>query len=110
MRTSREEKLVEAMKDLERIKRILASHKAELQERFGVRKIGVFGSYARSENTPASDVDVIVDLDGAIGWEIVDLHDYLEQILELRVDLVTTRAAEQKRLLWESIVEDLVYV
>jgi len=98
------------MRDLESIKAILGEHKQELRERFHVRRIGVFGSYARRSNEPLSDVDLLVELDRPVGWEIVDLHRYLEELLDLKVDLVTKGAVARKPLLWQFIEEDLVYV
>ncbi|RMG51411.1 MAG: nucleotidyltransferase [Acidobacteria bacterium] len=97
------------MKTLQQIQAILSQHKDELHARFGVRRIGIFGSYARAENTPVSDVDILVELERPIGWEIVDLHRYLEERLALKVDLVTAGAVRRKPLLWQSIQEDLVY-
>jgi predicted nucleotidyltransferase len=55
-------------------------------------------------------VDILVEMDGSVGWEIVDLHRFLEDVLGIRVDLVTQGALERKPLLWESIQEDLTYV
>lgn len=98
------------MKTLRAIQTILAEHRAELRERFGVRRLAVFGSYARGEATPLSDVDILVDLERPIGWELVDLHDYLEALLGLPVDLVTEGALRRKSRLQEHIREDLVYV
>jgi len=98
------------MKTLKAIRQILAEHKAELRERFGVRRLAVFGSYARDEATPLSDVDILVELERPIGWEIVDLHDYLEELLGLPVDLVTEGALRRKPRLQEYIREDLIYV
>ncbi|NOZ76837.1 MAG: nucleotidyltransferase family protein [Euryarchaeota archaeon] len=95
---------------LKEIKEVLALHHAELQDRFHVRKIGIFGSYTRSDQTPLSDVDILVELDRPVGWEIVDLHRYLEELLGVKVDIVTRGAVERKPLLWQSIQEDLVYV
>lgn len=46
------------MKTLAEIRRMLAEHKAELRERFGVARLAVFGSYARGDATPLSDVDI----------------------------------------------------
>jgi len=63
-----------------------------LTARFHVKRIGIFGSYARGEQTEASDIDILVEFSAPIGWEIVDVKDYLEQLLELRVDLVTIPA------------------
>lgn len=95
---------------MEEIRAILSQHKEELHARFGVRRLGIFGSYARGENSPVSDVDILVELERPMGWEIVDLHRYLEELLGLRVDLVTPGALKRKPLLWRSVQEDLVYV
>ena len=98
------------MQELESVKAILVEHKQELREQFHVRRIGVCGSYARGRNKPMSDVDLLVELDRPVGWEIVDLHHYLEELLDLKVDLITKGAVVRKPLLWQSIEEDLVYV
>ena len=95
---------------LEEIKRILAEHKEELREQHHVQSMGIFGSYVRGDQTLKSDVDILVEFDKPVGWEIVDLRDYLEKILDMKVDLVTKRAVSKKPLLWESIQEDLVNV
>lgn len=98
------------MKSLADIRTVLARHKDELRTRFGVRRIALFGSYARGEETLLSDVDILVEPERPIGWEIVDLHDYLEELLGMEVDVVTTGALRRKPLLWESIQADLVDV
>jgi len=55
-------------------------------------------------------VDILVEFDRPIGWEIVDLHDYLEDFLGIRVDLVTPGALKRKPSLWQSVKEELNYV
>jgi predicted nucleotidyltransferase len=40
---------------------LLNTHESEIKELFSVKRIGVFGSYARTESTPESDVDIIVE-------------------------------------------------
>ncbi|WP_297556163.1 nucleotidyltransferase family protein [Thermococcus sp.] len=97
-------------KKLKEIDAILRKHKEELRERFGVRSIAIFGSYARGEETELSDVDILVEFEGPIGWEIIDLRDYLEELLGLPVDLITKNAVMSRKELWEHIKEDLVYV
>jgi predicted nucleotidyltransferase len=74
----------------------LRSLKPELVRRFGVREISLFGSFARGDETAASDVDILVDFDPAIGLEFVSLADFLEKALGRRVDLVSTRALRQR--------------
>ena len=70
----------------------LRSLKPELIRRFGVSEISHFGSFARGDETDASDVDILVDVDPSIGLEFVALAELLETALGRRVDLVSTRA------------------
>ena len=98
------------MKTLEEIQTVLRDRRETLYETHRVRRVGVFGSCVRGDDNPLSDVDILVELEGPVGWEIVDLHRYLEDLLGVRVDLVTLGAATRKPLLWESIQEDLTYV
>ena len=98
------------MKTLDEIRAILKRHLPELRARFGVRCIAIFGSYARKEATPRSDVDLLVEFERPIGWEIVDLRDHLEVLLGIKVDLATPGALKRKPWLWESVQEDLVHV
>ncbi len=98
------------MKTLEEIKKILREHKEELKRKFGVKEIGIFGSYVRNEQTEVSDIDILVDFEKPIGWEIVDLKEYLEKILGIKVDLVPKGGVVRKPLLWKYIKEEVVYV
>ncbi len=98
------------MKSLDEIQKILALHRHDLHARFHVERIGVFGSYSRGDMSPQSDVDILVEFYQPVGWEIVDVRDYLQELLGMRVDLITKAAVKKKPLLWQSILEDLVYV
>ncbi len=98
------------MKSLRDIKKIIASHKNELKNRFNVSRIGLFGSYVRGDNTRKSDLDVYVEFSKPIGWEIVDLHEYLKSLVNIKIDLATKGAVAKKKTLWKSIQEDLVNV
>ncbi|MBM4044967.1 MAG: nucleotidyltransferase family protein [Planctomycetes bacterium] len=91
-----------------RIQEILRSHKPLLRERFGVREIGVFGSYARGEESEGSDVDILVAFDEPVGWEFIDLKEFLERILGRPVDLGTTAALKPQ--LRETVLREVVYV
>ena len=98
------------MKTFAEIAVALRSRWPTLHQVYKVRRIGVFGSLARGDDPASSDVDILVELEGSVGWEIVDLHRYLEDALDLEVDLVTQGAVKRKPLLWESIRKDLTYV
>jgi predicted nucleotidyltransferase len=62
----------------------------ELKGRFGVRRIGLFGSFASDTANEASDVDLIVDFERPIGLRFVELVEYLEDLLGRRVDVLTS--------------------
>jgi len=98
------------MKTLEEIRGLLARHQKELRQRFGVRVVGIFGSYARGEAEAVSDVDLLLELERPIGLEIVDVKEHLEHLLGIRVDVVTLGALRKKPRLRKSIEEDLVRV
>lgn len=98
------------MKTLEEIKKILRKHKNELREKYGVKKIAIFGSFARSEQQEISDVDTIVEFERPIGLKFFELANFLEDKLGIEVDLYTFNALKQKPLLWQSAREDLINV
>ena len=80
----------ESLKD---INAILHSHRDELSRKYGVVEIGVFGSYARGENTRNSDVDILVSFDKPLGFfKFLELEESLSEWLGVTVDLVTRRA------------------
>jgi uncharacterized protein len=87
------------------IESILKAHKDILSVRFHVKDIGIFGSFARGEETGASDVDILVEFSEPVGWEFVDLKEYIEEILGLPVDLVTKNAL--KRQLKDKILKEV---
>jgi len=96
------------MKNIEEIKKIVNQHRQELKERFKVKSIGVFGSYVKEEQTPESDIDIIVEFKEPVGFLFIHLADFLEQILETKVDLLTLDAIKPNRQKY--IMEQLVYV
>ena len=98
------------MKTLEEIKKELVKHKEGIRKKYGVRILGIFGSYARGEQKEVSDIDILVEIERPIGLRFFELWDDLEAILGVKIDLLTVKAVKQKPLLWESIKEDLVYV
>lgn len=85
----------------------LRDKKEILKSQFGVSRIGYFGSYARGEETESSDIDVLVEFSNPIGWEIVDLHDLLEDLLGKKIDLVSTVALKPQ--LRDEILSETVF-
>jgi hypothetical protein len=81
-----------------------------LVERFGVEKIGVFGSTCRGERTEESDVDVLVEFkSGETTFDnYMGLKFYLEELLELDVDLVTIDSIKSR--IRDRVLEQVKYV
>ena len=72
---------------------LLTHSKPELQSRFGVTRLALFGSTARDAATNSSDIDVLVDFDGpATSKRYFGVQFYLEDLLGCPVDLVTEKA------------------
>ena len=66
----------------------IAGMRLELSERFTVKRIGVFGSFARGDAGPESDVDIVVELTEPTFDHYMDLKFRLEDVLKRPVDLV----------------------
>ena len=72
---------------------MLRTHKPTLVERFGVKELALFGSFARDQATDGSDVDILVRFDGpATSRSYFGVQFYIEDLLGRRVDLVTDKA------------------
>jgi hypothetical protein len=89
------------------VERTLRSSRAVLRQRFGVKTIGLFGSFVRGEPGVRSDVDVLVEFSRPVGWEFLDVQAYLEARLGRKVDLVTRRALKPQ--LRERILAEVKY-
>ena len=96
------------MRDPEEIKRIISEHKKELEDRFKVKSIAIFGSYVRGDQNSDSDIDIIVEFKEPVELLFVHLAGYLEEIIGIKVDLLTPEAIKPNRR--KFILKDLVYV
>jgi len=75
---------------------ILRSHEAELRSQ-GVHALFIFGSTARNQARPNSDIDLLVEFDGPATLDrYMTLKEQLEELLQARVDLVTTRGLKPR--------------
>jgi hypothetical protein len=96
------------MLTIQQILDILTVHKSSLVQRYSIRSIAIFGSFVHKDQTPESDLDVLVEFERPLGLAFVDLADELESILGIKVDLVSRGALTQKG--FDSISPDLRYV
>jgi uncharacterized protein len=99
------------MQSLDAIQTTLREQKPFLAEKYGVRIVGVFGSYVRQEQRPDSDLDILIEIDrppkiSLIG--LVELEDYLSEILGVQVDLAIK--TNLKKRIGTRILEEVVPV
>lgn len=95
------------MKTKNEIKETLKKYKPYLREQYKVEDIGFFGSFAKGDASEGSDIDILVRFYEPIGWEFIDLKEFLEEILDDKVDLVTDKALKPQ--LKEKILSEVVY-
>ncbi|MDY6849603.1 MAG: nucleotidyltransferase family protein [Thermodesulfobacteriota bacterium] len=88
---------------------LLSAHMTEIRQRFGVESLALFGSVARGEARPESDLDVLVVFRESPGmFDFLELKQYIEQITASQVDLVTEKAL--KKQLKSQILEESIRV
>ncbi len=81
----------------------------EIQERYHVRSLALFGSFARDESGVESDVDVLVDFKkGASLFDLTGLGCFLEDALQKKVDVVSRKALRKE--ISESVYHDAIVV
>ena len=78
------------MKTFDQIRNILQKHKPYLAERYGIREIGIFGSYVRNEQRADSDLDILIELEnppviGLMGF--ANLESYLSDLFDIKADI-----------------------
>ncbi len=96
------------MKNLKEIKKLLEYCKQKLSDKYPIKSIGIFDSIVIGDATEVSDIDILVEFDKPIGLDFVLLGGELEDILGVKVDLVTPNAIKPR--MFEYIKQDLIYV
>ena len=91
------------------ILKVLSLHQDELARRYGVTKLGIFGSVARGEATETSDVDVMIEMEKPDLFFMVHIKQELEDLLHCPVDIVHYRS-HMNSYLKKQINKDGVYV
>ena len=96
----------------EKILRALKKEMPYFATEYGVKKMGLFGSFAKGNQTENSDVDVFVEFDRPIGLKFMELGDYLEKLLGKKTDILTPTGIKSIRLkhVAKEIEENIIYV
>jgi uncharacterized protein len=93
----------------EEVIRILSQHLPELKQKYPIQSLALFGSVARNEATENSDLDLLVEFNGAIGYfGLGRLEDELCELMGCKVDLVTATGLK-KRQFRERILSEAIY-
>jgi len=87
----------------------LAEFKALFGEKFGVIRIGIFGSVARQQNTDESDIDIVVELKNPTYSLICRLKEQLQNLFGCQVDLLRLRDS-LRPMLKSNIQKEAIYV
>jgi predicted nucleotidyltransferase len=77
---------------------ILSQKNSELQGRYPISELGLFGSYARGDYNEKSDIDILVDFNDRIGIGFIALAHELEDLFDQKIDLVSRRAIKSRYL------------
>jgi predicted nucleotidyltransferase len=96
------------MNQLNAIRKRLMEQKKSLFQKYPIKELAIFGSYAREEQSPKSDLDVLVEFHSSVGSEFIELGDELEELLGIKVDLVSKKGIKPRYL--EQIKDELIYV
>ena len=92
----------------EQILDFLRQHKTEMHERFGVTKIGLFGSYVRGEAREDSDVDIATEFSQNTADSYFGLLHFLEDSFQAKIDLGIE--SNFKPVIKPYIMKEIVYV
>ena len=97
------------MKTQAEVLQVLTQQKAFLLETYRLTRLGIFGSYARGEQTVESDIDVLVDYEKAPTlWRLIELRDYLSELFAIKVDVVTRNGLKAR--IRERVLAEVIYL
>lgn len=96
----------------DRIVHLLQREMPFLQTEYGVSRVGLFGSFAREDAGPTSDVDLVIEFQRPIGLRFMELIEYLEQIIGRKVEVLTPAGLQGIRIkqIAENINASIEYV
>lgn len=108
LRFSRKSYIFDNMRTIHEIKSVLGEYRNHLFRSYPIKSMAIFGSYSREENSEDSDLDILVEFDDKIGIRFIDLADELEEIVGMKVDLVSRNGIKEGY--FSAINPDLIYV
>ncbi len=102
-------KTIQKQHRVEEFVRVLREHLPELQKRYGVSALGIFGSYVHGKQKRKSDLDILVEFERApTFFQFIELEDRISELLGVKIDLVMKSAL--KPLIGERILAEVVII
>jgi uncharacterized protein len=97
------------MLTIREIEQIIIDNKSTFERDFGLKKIGIFGSYIKKNQTEESDIDILVELTQPMGFvKFIKLENHLSDLFNVKVDSVTPKAL--KSFIGKRILDEVQYV
>ena len=87
----------------------ISLHKDEFRQKYGVKKIGLFGSYAKGDVHEGSDIDIVVELEKPDLFIMIGIKQAIEESLKKKVDVIRLRD-KMNSFLRQRIERDVIYV
>jgi uncharacterized protein len=96
----------------EKIINLLREKYPYLASEYGVKRIGLFGSWVKGVPDETSDVDIVVEFERPLGFKFVEFTEYLEDLLDKKVDVLTPAGIQGIRIahIAKDIQASIVYV
>ena len=100
------------MSDKEQILSRIQLEMPYLKKEYGVARIGLFGSFVSKTAGEDSDIDLYIEFQEPIGFQFMELVDYLEELLNRKVDVLTPAGMQGIRIkrVAENISKSIIYV
>ena len=95
--------------DREKILNDLRKYKPILEKKYGIVKLGIFGSVARGDMKNSSDIDIVVEIENIDPFILLDIKEELSKLLGCKVDLIRLRKNINK-ILKKRIEKEVIYV
>lgn len=96
----------------EKIAELLREKYPHLIAEYGVKRLGLFGSHAKGEQSEESDVDLVAEFEKPIGLRFIEFAEYIENILGKKADILTIEGVRQitVKKIAQDIEQSIIYV
>jgi len=96
----------------QKIRNILKKEFPNLRKKYKIKKIGLFGSFAKGQQKKGSDIDLFIEFEGFCGLDAIRCINTLEKLLRRKVDVITPCGLKSIRIkkIRDHIKKEIIYV